>query len=247
MISSFALTDIGVRRKLNEDYVFACDGKVGNLPNLYIVADGMGGHKAGDYASRFTVEHLVEEIRACGEKKPRDIMESVLLSVNRELFDVAESDAERHGMGTTLVMATIVGNTLLVANVGDSRLYILEERLRQVTIDHSLVEEMILSGDLDEKKARNHPDKNVITRAVGVDRALVVDFFLEDLSRTKAILMCTDGLTNMIEDEEIERILQLDLDAQLKAELLIEDANRFGGKDNISVLLIDPGSEEVDD
>ena len=247
MISSFALTDIGVRRKLNEDYVFACDGKVGNLPNLYIVADGMGGHKAGDYASRFTVEHLVEEIRACGEKKPRDIMESVLLSVNRELFDVAESDAERHGMGTTLVMATIVGNTLLVANVGDSRLYILEERLRQVTIDHSLVEEMILSGDLDEKKARNHPDKNVITRAVGVDRALVVDFFLEDLSRTKAILMCTDGLTNMIEDEEIERILQLDLDAQLKAELLIEDANRFGGKDNISVLLIDPGSEEEDD
>ncbi|MBO5564883.1 MAG: Stp1/IreP family PP2C-type Ser/Thr phosphatase [Lachnospiraceae bacterium] len=246
-MSSFALTDIGVRRKLNEDYVFACDGKVGNLPNLYIVADGMGGHKAGDYASRFTVEHLVEEIRACGEKKPRDIMESVLLSVNRELFDVAESDAERHGMGTTLVMATIVGNTLLVANVGDSRLYILEERLRQVTIDHSLVEEMILSGDLDEKKARNHPDKNVITRAVGVDRALVVDFFLEDLSRTKAILMCTDGLTNMIEDEEIERILQLDLDAQLKAELLIEDANRFGGKDNISVLLIDPGSEEEDD
>ena len=244
MISSFALTDIGVRRKLNEDYVFASDGKVGNLPNLYIVADGMGGHKAGDYASRFTVEHLVEEIRACKERSPRDIMETVLLSVNRELFDVAESDAERHGMGTTLVMATIVRGTLLVANVGDSRLYLLEDRLRQVTIDHSLVEEMILSGDLDEKKAKTHPDKNVITRAVGVDRSLVVDFFLEDLSATKTILMCTDGLTNMIDDEEIEKILQLDLDAQLKAELLIEDANRFGGKDNISVLLINPGSEE---
>ena len=240
MLTSYAITDIGVRRKLNEDYVFASDTQVGKLPNLYIVADGMGGHKAGDFASRYTVEHLVEKIRNSREKYPRDILDDAIRTVNRELFDLAESEEEYYGMGTTVVIATLLADRMLVANVGDSRLYMLQDRFRQVTVDHSLVEEMILSGNLDAKRARNHPDKNIITRAVGVDETVKVDYFSERLSGTRVILMCTDGLTNMIEDEGIEKVLRMGMDPQLTAELLVDDANLSGGRDNISVLLIYP-------
>ncbi len=245
MAVSFAITDIGVRRKLNEDFFFASDTKVGNLPNLYIVADGMGGHKAGDFASRFTVEHLVEKVKKSAERTPREILEEAITLVNRELFEVSESDEEYHGMGTTIVAATIVNGHLYIANVGDSRLYLLEKHLRQITVDHSLVEEMVLAGDLDERRARIHPDKNIITRAIGVDEEVRIDFFAEDVSETELILMCTDGLTNMLDDEGIERVLRLGLDAQLTAELLVENANLSGGKDNISVLLIYPNAEKT--
>ncbi len=240
MLKSFAITDIGVRRKLNEDYVFASDTQVGKLPNLYIVADGMGGHKAGDFASRYTVEHLVEEVRNSRERYPREILDEAIRSVNRSLYMLAETDEGYYGMGTTVVIATILADRILIANVGDSRLYMLQDKLRQVTVDHSLVEEMVLAGNLDARRARNHPDKNIITRAVGVDETVKVDYFSERLAGTKIILMCTDGLTNMLEDEGIEKVLRMEMDPQLTAELLVDDANLSGGKDNISVLLIYP-------
>ncbi len=240
MLRSFAITDIGVRRKLNEDFVFASDTPVGKLPNLYIVADGMGGHKAGDFASRYTVEHLVESVRNSAERYPREILDEAIQTVNRSLFSLAESDEGYYGMGTTVVIATILADRILIANVGDSRLYMLQDRLRQVTVDHSLVEEMVLAGNLDARRARNHPDKNIITRAIGVDETVKVDYFSERLAGTKIILMCTDGLTNMIEDEGIEKVLRMEMDPQLTAELLVDDANLSGGKDNISVLLIYP-------
>ena len=239
MLKSFAITDIGVRRKLNEDYVFASDTQVGKLPNLYIVADGMGGHKAGDFASRYTVEHLVEEVRNSRERYPREILDEAIRSVNRSLYMLAETDEGYYGMGTTVVIATILADRILIANVGDSRLYMLQDKLRQVTVDHSLVEEMVLAGNLDARRARNHPDKNIITRAVGVDETVKVDYFSERLAGTKIILMCTDGLTNMVDDDEILRIVRTSVDVPDMAENLIKMANHNGGKDNIGVVIIE--------
>jgi protein phosphatase len=144
-------------------------------------------------------------------------------------------------MGTTIVAATIIDNTLYAANVGDSRLYILNGRnITQITKDHSLVEEMVRMGEMGREDARTHPDKNVITRAVGVFEDISVDVFEIGLQRGDLILMCSDGLTNMVEDEEIRRIVMGQRDLVEMAESLVARANENGGKDNITVVLVDP-------
>ena len=145
-------------------------------------------------------------------------------------------------MGTTAVMAVITGNILQAANVGDSRLYIVDRTrgMYQVTTDHSLVEEMIQAGSLDKEEARNHPDKNVITRAVGAESTLKVDLFTEVLTGQSLILMCTDGLTNMLDDRQIEQIIWRSRTIEEAASVLVTVANEAGGLDNISVTLIDP-------
>ena len=143
-------------------------------------------------------------------------------------------------MGTTLVAATIQNDTLCVANVGDSRLYVINKEMRQITRDHSLVEEMIRRGGLAREQARSHPDKNIITRAIGAEDDLEIDFFQVKLEEGDFILMCSDGLTNMIEDEDIRMLLQGQRDIVEKAEVLVNTANNNGGKDNIAVIVIEP-------
>ena len=143
------------------------------------------------------------------------------------------------GCGTTIVAATIEGDVLRTANVGDSRLYVIGGEIRQITVDHSLVEEMVLAGSLDAKKARTHPDKNVITRAVGAEEYLDVDFFTTKLHEGEKILMCSDGLTNMVEDEQILQLIHEKGTLESKAKALVAAANRNGGTDNISIILID--------
>ena len=238
MPSSCALTDIGRRRKSNQDYLFTSDARVGRLPNLYLVADGMGGHNAGDYASRFTIDRLQELIVKSGQKSAPSIFDEALHIVNLELRRKASEDEKYYGMGTTLVGATIIDNTLFATNVGDSRLYILDDTLDQVTIDHSLVEEMVRSGTLDERKARTHPDRNIITRAIGAEDWLDVDFFTEKVNRGSLVMMCSDGLTNMLEDKEIETVLKQDEPLPVLCRKIVDWANDRGGKDNISVVLI---------
>ena len=175
MLRSYALTDIGRRRQLNQDYIYCSETPVGNLPNLFIVADGMGGHKAGDYASDLAVETVVEEVGASFEKNPQKILDHAISKANGILRKRASEDYALNGMGTTLVAAACIGRFLEVANVGDSRLYVIGEEIVQVTEDHSLVEEMVRMGGIDREEARNHPDKNIITRAVGArDRKSVV-------------------------------------------------------------------------
>jgi protein phosphatase len=142
-------------------------------------------------------------------------------------------------MGTTLVGCTICGDQLLIANVGDSRLYNYKDGFRQITVDHSLVEEMVRAGTLDRKYARIHPERNVITRAIGAEEGVQVDFFRLPLSECGLILMCTDGLTSMIDDDEIESVLAQQGSLEEKAKALVARANEAGGKDNISVILID--------
>ena len=230
---------------MNQDYVFASQDTVGNLPNLFAVADGMGGHNAGDYASSHAVRILVDEIREDTDYNPVKVIRHAIETANTEIIEQAQKDEKLRGMGTTMVVATIVGQYAYVANVGDSRLYVVDKQLRQITRDHSLVQEMVRMGEITAEEARNHPDKNIITRAVGVLPEVTADFFEISLKPGDEILMCSDGLTNMIEDDEIRHIVLGQRDIVEKAEKLIETANRNGGKDNITVVLIEPFSDEV--
>jgi PPM family protein phosphatase len=241
-MQSFSITDIGMRRKMNQDFVSATDESVGKLPNLYLLADGMGGHKAGDYASRFAVRETLRLAAANREDSIHGILEEALHVVNYNLHMTANMRDDLRGCGTTIVAASVEqGGMLLTANVGDSRLYVSgRDGLRQITVDHSLVEEMILAGSLDAKKARNHPDKNVITRAVGAEEEVDIDFFNTQLEAGDLVLMCSDGLTNMVEDEEIQQILRRNETLESKARALVMTANLNGGLDNISVILMDP-------
>lgn len=240
MITSFSITDIGKKRKLNQDFVYASDEPIGNLPNVYIVADGMGGHNAGDFASKCTVETMIREIRGCFEKNAIRILSKAIMVANDNIRRKAREDESLYGMGTTVVAATCIGKYLQVANVGDSRLYIInEEEIRQITRDHSLVEEMVRMGGIDRKAARNHPDKNIITRAIGARDTIEIDFFNEELQDGDIVLMCSDGLSNMLEDEEIGRILRGRGSQEERAGKLVEAANNNGGKDNIAVIIID--------
>ena len=174
---SFGSTHVGQKRSINQDYIYFSDTPVGNLPNLYIVADGMGGHKAGDKASSFAVEEFVKHIRNATEEHPLILMRNAMNSVNEALYHLAVSKPEYEGMGTTFVAAVVLEDELYLMNIGDSRLYILDENLTQISLDHSLVEELVRSGQLTKEEAKNHPQKNVITRAVGVDTKVKADYF----------------------------------------------------------------------
>ena len=213
---------------------------MGNLPNVFIVADGMGGHNAGDYASKVTVETMLAEMQSSFEKNPTLIFRRAIEEANEVIRRRADEDKKLEGMGTTVVVASCMGRFLQVANVGDSRLYVVNREIRQITRDHSLVEEMIRMGGLDRADARNHPDKNIITRAVGAEDQVEPDFFTVELREGDTVLMCSDGLTNMLEDEEIRMIISGARDLVEKAERLVEAANANGGRDNISVILIEP-------
>ena len=235
MLKAWGMKDIGKCREINQDYIFVSEKPVGNLPNLFLVADGMGGHKAGEYASRFTVEKIVETIETSGQTEPVAAMKEAVEAANRGLLEEAGRDTAKAGMGTTVVAATVIGDHLHVANVGDSRLYLINhEAIRQITRDHSLVEEMVRLGEMDKADAKDHPDKNIITRAVGVVPELSVDFFEVELKPGDTVLMCSDGLTNMIEDEEIKKIVLGQRDIVEKAEKLIDTANENGGSCFIS-------------
>lgn len=245
-MKTFSMTDIGQRRDTNQDYMFTSETAVGNLPNLFIVADGMGGHAAGDYASRFTVEHIVDDIRQSEKTEPVALMKEAVMRANLLLLKEANADEDKAGMGTTIVAATFDGESLYTANVGDSRLYIINhEKITQITRDHSLVEEMVRMGEMDKADAKIHPDKNIITRAIGVQPEVSVDFFETALEPGDIVLMCSDGLTNMVEDADIKRIILGQRDIVEKVERLVKTANENGGNDNITVVLIEPFSNEV--
>mgnify|MGYP000799170833 FL=1 len=207
----YSATDVGQKRKMNQDYVFVSEGPVGNLPNLFTVADGMGGHNAGDYASSHAVRILVDEIREDADYNPVKVIRHAIETANTEIRNRAQEDENLRGMGTTMVVATIVDQYAYVANVGDSRLYVIQDGIRQVTRDHSLVQEMVRMGEISEAEARNHPDKNIITRALGAEKTVDVDFFDLKLEKGCTILMCSDGLSNMVEDEKIQEIISLSL------------------------------------
>lgn len=243
-MKTFSMTDIGQIRQINQDYLYTSENPVGSLNNLFIVADGMGGHNAGDYASKFTVENVVELIGNSQETEPVKIIEEAVKEANHRLLQKAR-EPELSGMGTTLVVCTIHNGEALIANVGDSRLYIIDGEIRQVTHDHSLVEEMVRMGELARENARIHPNKNIITRAIGAGEDLDIDFFQVTLEPDCMILMCSDGLTNMVDDDDIKFIVDRQRDVVEITESLIKAANENGGKDNIAIIIIEPFADEV--
>lgn len=236
---SFSITDVGKKRQVNEDYVFCEENSIGGLPNLFIVADGMGGHNAGDYASRFCVEVFTDRIRANHQKTPIGIISDALQNTNDLLLEEASAKNDLQGMGTTFVAATIIDSVLYVANVGDSRLYVIRDGIEQITEDHSLVEEMVKNGEIERKDVRFHPNKNIITRALGANSTVTPDYFEVELNEGDIVLMCSDGLTNMMDDKDIMDIVRNCADdLQSAAETLVGKANENGGKDNISIVIV---------
>lgn len=240
MLKTFSQTDKGKKRMTNQDFVFTSEEPVGNLPNLFILADGMGGYNGGGYASSYTAEVMTKEISEMPDTTPKIIFEKAITRANFEIRKKALESIELDRMGTTVVACTIFGDIMHVTNVGDSRLYIVGDDIRQVTVDHSYVEEMIKVGSLDRESARNHPKKNIITRAVGADDEIYPDFFTVRLKPSEKVLLCSDGLSNMIEDDEILKICKSERDLPGLVSRLVETANNNGGLDNVSVIVINP-------
>ncbi len=237
-MSAFGKTDIGKQRTINQDFIFVSETPVGNLPNLYIVADGMGGHRAGDVASRMTVEQVVAYIKEGKELSPITLIDTAIARANKALVEKAKSSDDYEGMGTTIVVATVLPEAIYIANVGDSRFYLINDSIKQISRDHSLVEEMVSLGELKEENARQHQKKNIITRAIGAEEQVVPDFFEIEYEPGDKILMCSDGLTNMVEDIVIKHIVNDRDDVEEIVKLLIAQANENGGSDNVSVVVV---------
>ncbi len=233
-------------RTHNQVYLFSSSEPVGSLQNLHLVADGMGGHKAGDYASRFVVEYLISYIKQKGEASPVALLKEGISYVNGKLYQKSMGDLERSGMGTTLVAATVENDTLYVANVGDSRLYRYHQgTLRQVTRDHSYVEELVARGQITRGSKDYLENKHIITRAIGTGSWVAADFFEEPLEPGDLVLLCSDGLCNMLSEEEMTACLESGGTLRMKVDRLIREANENGGRDNIAVILVDPQISEV--
>ncbi len=233
-----SLTDIGRVRTSNQDTVFLSLDPVGVLPNLFLAADGMGGHRGGDYCSRELVRRLVETLgNMAGE--PVLAMRSAIEEVNAGLYRESVENPELSGMGSTLVACFVDGDTAYAFNAGDSRLYLLNpgSGMRQITRDHSYVEEMVSAGRMKRGSEIYNRNKNIITRAVGIDSRVEVDVFEFPFPAGAGILLCTDGLTNMLDDLQIEEIIRGEEDPERAVQKLTAAANEQGGRDNISAVL----------
>lgn len=237
-MKAYAKTDIGSKRSMNQDSMYCNENQVGSFRNLFIVADGMGGHRAGDHASKLCVESIVESIEKSGHMTPVTIFEEAVTFANKTVYDEAKSNPEYDGMGTTMVACTLLEDKLYIANIGDSRLYLIDDEIQQITSDHSLVEEMVKIGNITESEARVHPHKNIITRALGIDQSVHADYFEISVKKFNYILMCSDGLSNMLEDEEMEYIIKQSETIEQAVNKLVDRANENGGDDNITVIVV---------
>ena len=235
-------TDIGNVRTVNEDSygVYKLDD------NCFcaVVADGMGGHKGGQTASKLAVKTIInyvsKNLQKCIDNPglSNDILTEAICKANEKIHIQALSNDELYGMGTTVVCVICVGGMAYVANVGDSRLYKIDTAITQITKDHSFVQNLLDEGVITYEEAKEHPNKNVITRAVGTELNIEIDLFEFTIDSSTKILLCTDGLTNFVSDETIENLL-LNYTPWEANDELIKCANANGGKDNITVVNID--------
>lgn len=232
-------TDIGHQRKENQDRVAKFTAPDGTL--LVVVADGIGGNRSGDVAAQITVDHLGRQFQAAS---PNSSLEAIrwfareVQLINDEILQKSTENPKYQEMGTTLVAAIIFDQAMVVANIGDSRGYVLHDNLlTQVTIDHSLVNELVKHGDITEEEARNYPQNNIITCAIGVSADARIEVNRFDLGAGDQILLCSDGLSKMITREQMMGVLELDLSLTEKCSQLIKMANEAGGPDNITVLI----------
>jgi protein phosphatase len=252
-------TDVGMVRDLNEDSLLALDmdrihRSISRPIGLYVVADGMGGHSAGDVASglaintmadqmvtHLLVPQLTGEIDAATFDAQRWLADAVQ-ATNLAVFTHRRSAST--DMGTTLVAALLVGDTAYIANVGDSRAYLItqDDDIRRITIDHSLVERLVAIGQIKPDEARSHPQRNVIYRTIGDKEEADVDFFAQQLNPGDSLLLCSDGLSGKVEDDEMQRLVSRSQSPQEACELLVQAANDHGGDDNITVIIVQASS-----
>lgn len=246
-MESYFLTDTGKVRSHNEDSVSI----VKNLNNEYlmIVADGMGGHKAGEIASSMVVTHFTNnfsKMSSIGDKiEASSWIRSNATIVNNKIFDYTNMHEESKGMGTTVVIAIVTNSYILFANVGDSSGYAIKNNvLYKVTKDHTLVNLLLDTGDLTKEQAETHPRKNVLMRALGANNPIEVDVFDVDYE-SQAVFLCSDGLTTMLSDDQIGKVLNSEAPIQEKVVKLIKKSNIRGGSDNISIAYLIKESEEI--
>lgn len=235
-------TDVGRARPHNEDYVEyftpSDPQQLAEKGSLYLVADGMGGHQAGEIASAAAVELVIAHYYGDASREITACLARAFYAANQQLHNQAEVDASKRGMGTTLVAAVILGNKVYIANVGDSRAYLINSKgITQITEDHSWVEEQVRAGLLTPEQARRHPQRNLVTRALGSRPTVEVDLFEGEIGEGDTLLLCSDGLTGRVEDPEIADLI-LDLPPQEAASRLVALANERGGNDNITLLII---------
>ena len=228
-------SDVGIVRSLNEDYAGYIEEEEFKL---YVVADGMGGHNAGEVASEMAVKAVEAYVKENYKEQGSNVLENAVLFANEKIYNKAIVGSEYKGMGTTLVAALVYRNTIIVANVGDSSCFgVIDNNITKITKDHSLVQELIDSGTITEEEGRNHPKKNVITRALGTNNIVKIDIFKYDLSSYDKYLLCTDGLSNEVLNEEILEEINKVNDYNHACDKLVLLAKSRGGRDNITVLL----------
>jgi protein phosphatase len=235
-LSMAACSDVGLRRQANEDS-FVTAQELG----LYLVADGMGGHKAGKVASEMAVEHSVRAIHALqgATASPAEKLRQAVSCANREIHESAQSNQDLSGMGTTLVAILATPERVALAHVGDSRAYLVRGgRIRQLTDDHSLVGELLRRRQISEADAREHPHRHVLTRALGVAPAAQPDLAELTPAPGDTFVLCSDGLTTHLRDGEILELVSRDPDLQKSCDTLVNCANQRGGVDNVTVILV---------
>lgn len=235
-------TDIGKARSKNEDSIFVKNSLEGNISNLYIVADGMGGHKAGSIASSFSIKYFCEYIEnnCFDNEEILDLLVSAVKYSNEKVYKMSLENSDYSNMGTTFLACTIKENMLYIAHIGDCRLYLIRQKqIAQITTDHTYVMEMVKAGEITYEQARNHPNSNVVTRALGIEEDIIIDGLFCRINDGDIVLLCSDGLSGMVTDNEILQITSDEyMTIEEKVDKLIDTANNNGGRDNISVIII---------
>lgn len=236
----FAKTDKGKVRSINQD-AFAANVLPGGAA-FCVVCDGMGGASAGDIASKTAIEVISQYVLNgynpnMSSDDVKRLLDNAIASANLDVFTLAQKDQQLQGMGTTVVAAIVTDDSAVVCNVGDSRAYLLNDEISQITRDHTMVQSLVDLGKISLDEAKTHPEKNIITRALGVEENIVTDSYFIDIKENEKILLCTDGLSNYALEERILNIVNNNVLDKITA-LLIDEANRGGGRDNITVAVI---------
>lgn len=246
-MQTFYSTDVGKIREHNEDNVIILHNDKDEY--LLAVADGMGGHKAGEVASAIVINYLTEEFYALDTIGDKDnaieFLRNIVVEMNNRIFEYTKENPDSKGMGTTFVCAIKTHDYLLYGNIGDSSGYVIKKnKLHKVTKDHTLVNLLVSTGELTKEEAKYHPRKNVLMRALGANNPIEIDIFDVE-NTTDGILLCSDGLTNMLTEEQIEKVLVEEREAEAAVDKLIKKANARGGNDNISIAYLKKESGDL--
>ncbi|MCX7711937.1 MAG: Stp1/IreP family PP2C-type Ser/Thr phosphatase [Clostridia bacterium] len=235
-------SDKGIVRELNEDSYNILAGYP-NVPVSFIIADGMGGHNSGEVASQMAVNiisnHILENPESfTNEEQIQSSLREVIEKANSLIYAASKDNSDHYGMGTTLILAVVCNRKLYIGHVGDSRVYVLRDaNLEQITTDHSFIEELLKNGSITREEALKHPKRNLITRALGCMEEVEVDTYICNLKENDIYILCTDGLSNLVDEETLKNIVSNNEDPDTACRELIDTANSNGGEDNITVIV----------